>query len=49
MTLDMILVLSILGGAVILFVTEIIRVDLVALLVMASLALTGVLTAAEGF
>ena len=47
MTADNILVLAILAGAVILFVTELIRIDLVALLVLASLALTGLVTPAE--
>ncbi len=44
MTPDIILVLTILAAAVILFVTEWIRMDLVALLVMTSLALTGLIT-----
>jgi di/tricarboxylate transporter len=47
LTTDNILVLVILGGAVILFVTERLRVDLVALLVLASLALTGLVTPAQ--
>jgi len=43
----MIIVLSILGAAIILFVTDKIRVDLVALLVLVSLAITGLVTPAE--
>jgi di/tricarboxylate transporter len=46
-TTDNILVLAILGVAVILFVTERLRVDLIALLVLASLALTGLVTPAQ--
>jgi di/tricarboxylate transporter len=44
MTLDIAIVFSITTLAVLLFITERVRVDLVALLVMASLALTGILT-----
>jgi len=44
MTLSMIFVLAVLGGAVILFVTEWLRVDLVALSVMLLLAIFGVIT-----
>lgn len=47
MTTDIAITLIILFVSVILFVTEILRVDLIALLVMASLALTGVLTPSE--
>jgi di/tricarboxylate transporter len=47
MTPQITLVLSILVGAIILFVTELIRVDLVALMVLVSLALTGLVTPAE--
>jgi di/tricarboxylate transporter len=47
MTFDIALVLSIVALAVLLFVTELIRVDLVALLVLGSLALTGLVTPAE--
>jgi di/tricarboxylate transporter len=47
MTLDIVIVFSITALAVILFITERVRVDLVALLVMASLALTGILTPVE--
>ncbi|MEM9775388.1 MAG: SLC13 family permease [Chloroflexota bacterium] len=49
MTLDQILVLAILGGAVVLFVTEKLRADLVALLVLLSLLLTNLLTVEEAF
>lgn len=47
MTFQIALVLGILISAVILFVTERIRVDLVALLVLGSLALTGLVTPVE--
>ena len=47
MTLDIAIVFSITVLAVLLFITERVRVDLVALLVMASLALTGILTPVE--
>ncbi len=47
MTLDIAIVFSITAVAVILFITERVRVDLVALLVMATLALTGILTPVE--
>jgi di/tricarboxylate transporter len=47
MTFDIALVLSIVALAVLLFVTERIRVDLVALLVLGSLALTGLVTPTE--
>lgn len=47
MTAENILVLAILAGAIILFVTELLRVDLVALLVLVALALTGLVTPAE--
>jgi di/tricarboxylate transporter len=46
-TTENVLVLAILAGAVVLFVTERFRVDLVALLVLSSLALTGLVTPAE--
>ena len=42
------LTLAILAGAIFLFVTERLRVDVVALLVMTSLVVTGVLTLSEG-
>jgi di/tricarboxylate transporter len=47
MTLEIAIVFAITAFAVLLFITERVRVDLVALLVMASLALTGVLTPSE--
>jgi di/tricarboxylate transporter len=47
MTFEIAIVFAITALAVLLFITERVRVDLVALLVMASLALTGVLTPAE--
>ncbi len=47
LTQEIVLVLSILTAAVILFVTEKLRADLVALLVLLALALTGLLTAEE--
>ncbi len=52
MTVEIGLVFAILGIAVFLFVTELVRVDLVALMVLVSLAVTGVLTpqqAVSGF
>lgn len=49
MTPDTALSLGILGLAVILFITERLRVDLVAILVMVSLSLTGLLTPTETF
>ena len=45
MTLDIVLVLLILGIALVLFVTEVIRMDLVSLLVLVTLAATGLVTA----
>ena len=47
MTFDIALVLAILTAAVVLFVTEKIRVDLVALLVLATLAITGLVSPTE--
>jgi di/tricarboxylate transporter len=47
MTPDIATVLAILGAAILLFVTERIRVDVVALLVLVALALTGLVTPAE--
>jgi di/tricarboxylate transporter len=44
MTSDTVLVLLILAAAVLLFITEWLRVDLIALLMLASLALTGLVT-----
>ncbi|MEE8139158.1 MAG: SLC13 family permease, partial [Thermoanaerobaculia bacterium] len=52
MTLEIALVFGILVAAVILFVTELVRVDVVALMVLVSLALTGLITpvqAVSGF
>jgi len=49
MTLDIAIVLIILGISLILFVSEVIRMDLVALLVLGALALTGLVTAEEAF
>jgi di/tricarboxylate transporter len=48
MGLDAIIVLVIIGVATILFVTEVLSIDLVAILIMVSLVLTGVITPAEG-
>ncbi len=47
LTTPIVLTLSILLGAVVLFITERIRVDLVALLVLGSLAITGLVSPAE--
>jgi len=47
MTQDIAIVLMILGVSVVLFVTEWVRVDVVAMLVLACLAITGVLTPEE--
>ncbi len=47
MTTDIALVLAILGAALVLFVSEIVRMELVALLVLSALALTGLVTPAE--
>ena len=47
MTPQIALVLLILGAAVLLFVTERLRVDIVALLVLSTLALTGLVTPIE--
>lgn len=47
MTVEIAVVLAILGLAVVLFVTERIRVDVVALMVLVSLALAGLVTPAE--
>jgi di/tricarboxylate transporter len=45
--IEIVLVLVILAVALVLFITEVIRMDLVALLVMVSLALTGLVSATE--
>jgi di/tricarboxylate transporter len=49
MTLDIAIVLIILGISLILFISEVIRMDLVALLVLGALALTGLVSAEEAF
>ncbi|MEO8398449.1 MAG: SLC13 family permease, partial [Ignavibacteriaceae bacterium] len=48
MTLDMIIVLVVLGGAIVLFTIEKVPVDLTAIIVMAALLLTGIITPEEG-
>ena len=49
MTLDIAIVLIILGISLILFISEVIRMDLVALLVLGALALTGLVSAEQAF
>ena len=49
MTLDIALVLAILAIALVLFVSDILRMDLVALLVLGALAVTGLVTAEQAF
>jgi di/tricarboxylate transporter len=49
MTFEIAFVLSILAISLILFVTEIIRMDLVALLVLSTLAISGLITAPQAF
>ena len=49
MTLDIAIVLIILGISLILFISEVIRMDLVALLVLGALALTGLVDADQAF
>ncbi|KAA3660674.1 MAG: SLC13 family permease [Chloroflexi bacterium] len=49
MTTDVVLVLLILGVSIVLFATERLRVDLVAMLVLIALLLTGILTTDEAF
>jgi di/tricarboxylate transporter len=49
MTIDNILVLGILAGAVVLFVSEKLRVDVVAMIVLVALVLTRLVTVEEGF
>ncbi len=49
MTLDIAIVLIILGISLILFISEVIRMDLVALLVLGALALTGLVTSEQAF
>ena len=48
LTVDMMITLSIIAGAVVLFATEIISIDLVAILIMLFLMLTGIVSPAEG-
>lgn len=48
MTLDMAMVLTLFAATVTLFVTEKLRVDLVAMLLMSALLLTGLVTPEEG-
>jgi len=47
MTLDIILVFTILGAAILLFITNWVRVDLVGLIILASLAITGLVSPSE--
>ena len=47
MTMDMVLVLAIMAGALVLFITEWLRMDVVALTVMSVLALTGLVSTRE--
>ncbi|MFQ5548842.1 MAG: SLC13 family permease [Woeseia sp.] len=49
MTLEIAIVLGILAIALILFVSEVIRMDLVALLVLGTLAVSGLITASQAF
>ena len=49
MTIDNILIFVIMGSALLLFISEKIRVDLVALMVLVSLTLTGIITPEEAF
>lgn len=49
MSIDNILVLIILGGAIVLFVSEKLRVDVVAMIVLATLVLTGLVSIEEAF
>ena len=49
MTFEIALVLGILGVSLILFISEVIRMDLVALLVLGALAITGLVTADQSF
>ncbi|MDJ0926461.1 MAG: SLC13 family permease [Gammaproteobacteria bacterium] len=49
MNWEIILVLGILVGALVLFISEIIRMDLVALLVLGTLAITGLVSPSEAF
>ena len=47
MTLEIIIVLSILAISILLFITEWVRMDVVALLVLSGLAVTGLITPPE--
>jgi di/tricarboxylate transporter len=49
MTFEIALVLSILGVSLILFISEVIRMDLVALLVLGTLAVTGLVSSSQAF
>lgn len=49
MSIDNIIVLSILAGAIILFISEKLRVDVVAMIVLIALALTGLVSIEEAF
>ena len=49
MSFDLVIVLAVLAGAVVLFVTEILPVDLVAMVVLAVLLLSGVVSPAQAF
>ena len=49
MTVDNILIFAILGFALVLFISDKVRVDLVALMVLAALTLTGLITPEEAF
>ena len=48
MDIDVIITLSVIGIAIVLFATEALRVDIVAILIMLTLMLTGVITAEQG-
>ena len=49
MTVEILIVLVILGVSLVLFVSEVIRMDLVALLVLCTLAITGLVDAEATF
>jgi len=48
MSIDALITLAVIAGALVLFITELISIDLVALLIMITLILTGVITAEQG-
>ncbi len=48
MSVDIIITLCVIGAAIVLFATEIISIDLVAILIMVALILTGIITPEEG-